>query len=376
MSEVTSPQPVAAPKPRLDSIDALRGFVMIIMALDHARGFFSNATFPPLDLDQGHAGWFFTRWITHYCAPCFFFLAGAGAFLAMGRGKTKKDLFHFLWTRGVWMIFLELTVVKLGWTFQLDYKNPSAMLMIWAIGWSMLILSLLIWLPFQWIMLYALVIVFGHNLLDPLDGKDLGAFNSWWIVLHKPGLVNPVGDFKLSILYPFLAWSGIVSGGFVFGAIYRWEADRRRWFLLTAGSIAVIAFFVLRLTGIYGDPQPWKPSIPVWKSALRVLDCQKYPPSLLYVLMTIGPAMFLLAWFERVQWKGLFAPVVIFGRVPMFFFLLHIFLTHGLAKLINTKFELPGIYAMWVLIVFLLYWPCRWFADLKKRRRDAWLGYF
>lgn len=350
---------------------------MIIMALDHTRGFFSGVDFQPLDLERGHAGWFLTRWITHYCAPCFFFLAGTGAFLSMGRGKTKTDLFHFLWTRGVWLIFLELTVLKLGWSFQLNYQAPSAMLMMWAIGWSLLVLSLLIWLPYPAIAVFAVLVVFGHNALDFLDQRqDLGAFGAWWIWMHKMGLVNPVGQFKLFIVYPFLPWAGIVALGYVFGALYRWEAERRLRMLIALGGGACAAFLLFRLTSVYGNPSPWDSSAPAWKAALRVLDCHKYPPSLVFALMTLGPAMFALAWFEKIDWKGWLSPVVMFGRVPMFYFILHLFLTHGLSRLINQKFGLPGIYAMWVLIVCLLYWPCRWFADVKKRRRDAWLGYF
>jgi len=201
-------------------------------------------------------------------------------------------------------------------------------------------------------------------------------FEPWWIFLNKMGVISPIGDFKIFIVYPTLAWSGIVTLGYVFGMFYRWEASRRAVLLKRLGVASVALFLLLRWTSVYGNPSPWNSEAPAWKAALRFLDCHKYPPSLLYTLMTLGPSMFLLAWFEKLDWKGWLSPLVTFGRVPMFYFILHLFLTHGLARLMGMKFGLWGIYGMWIAIVFLLYWPCRWFAELKQRRRDVWLGYF
>jgi len=364
--------------------------VMILMALDHTRDFFSNLRFQPEDLSQATPFLFFTRWITHFCAPTFFLLAGVGASLAMSRGKSTRQISRFLLTRGLWLVVLELTVIHFAWQF--DLRFPQILIVIWALGWSMVILSALVYLPRKAILAISLATIVLHNLLDGIDPESLGAFAPFWHILHAPGLVSQ--DPLVILGYPLIPWFAVMSLGFAMGGIFTWEPARRRRFLLQAGIGATVAFIVLRLINFYGDPNLWSPQKSFGLTLSSFGNATKYPPSLIYVLMTLGPTFIALALLENA--RGAVSRVIsVYGRVPMFYYILHLFLIHILAyvfavwqggdgSFLNLDVEsfpkwygtnLAGVYLAWVIVVVLLYWPCKWFADVKSRRTDWWLGY-
>ncbi len=372
-------------RPRLDAVDWLRGLVMALMALDHARDFFSGARVDPLDVANTTTALFFTRWVTHFCAPVFVLLAGAGA-----RLSRRPDLPRFLLTRGLWLVLLELTVVRFSWLFNLDYSFAVGQV-IWAIGWSMVALAALVRLPTGVVAAIGLGIIGTHNLLD--GREPAGAL---WSILHtgRPIVLPPGVTFVP--FYPVLAWIGVIAAGYGLGAVLtRPPESRQRW--LAAMGVALIAgFVVLRAADLYGDPHPWVPQATPLRTLLSFLNTTKYPPSLLYLMMTLGPALLVLVLAER----GLAAAVpalVTFGRVPLFYYLLHLPLIHGLAVLAalvvgrnaavlfsNTflfarpegyGFDLGVVYAVTATVLLLLYPACRWFAGVKARRRDVWLSY-
>jgi uncharacterized membrane protein len=387
-------QPVAVAG-RLESVDRLRGLVMVLMALDHCRGFFSNPMVNPTDLDQTSVPLFLTRWISHLCAPTFILLAGTGAYLSARRGMSKPALAWFLLTRGLWIVFLELTLVKFFWSFGLDVHNYNAGVL-WAIGWSMVVLAGLVFLPTWMVTAFGLVMIAGHNLLDPVQPADLGPLSNLWEILHRkemgrPPLVLFGGAIHFGTQYPLIPWVGVMAAGYGLGALLLRPAGQRRRWLLGLGAAACLGFVLLRAVNVYGDPDPWSPQRDKWFTALSFLNCHKYPPSLLYLLMTLGPALLLLVWFERApHLPG--RPLLIFGRVPMFFYLLHLPLVHALAigaalarygpALLAADrpppdygYSLPVIYAIWLGVVAVLYPACRWFAGVKQRHRTAWLSY-
>jgi uncharacterized membrane protein len=389
---------------RLYSVDALRGVVMVIMALDHVRDFFHvyAKTFDPLDPTKTWTALFFTRWITHFCAPTFVFLAGTGAFLSTRRGKTKKELSWFLLTRGLWLILLELTLVRFGWFFNFDYHFVFVQV-IWAIGWSMIALAGLVFLPTRLIAAFGLAMIFLHNLLDGVQAKDFGALRWLWVMLHETNIVFPRPGFLLLMAYPLIPWIGVVAAGYAFGEILTFERERRRRILFRIGLMAVALFIVLRALNFYGDPLRWTvQERGPWYTFLSFLNTQKYPPSLLFILMTLGPSIIALALFDRRREPGaLMRPFVIFGRVPMFYYLLHVPLMHlvavvfayvkyGRVEWLFLNWPPPGqpqlepqgygydlwvVYLVWLGVVIALYPLCRWFAGVKSRRRDAWLSY-
>jgi uncharacterized membrane protein len=384
------------PGGRLDSVDRLRGLVMVLMALDHARGYFTNPTVEPTDLDHAGAALFLTRWVSHLCAPTFIFLAGTGAYLAGSRGKSKSELAWFLLTRGLWIVFLGLTVVRLSWMFQLDFQNYNADVL-WAIGWSMVVLAGLVFLPTRAVTTIGLVMIAGHNLLDNVPPSAFGPFSDFWEVLHRKEMHRAVpleyfgGAICFDTQYPLVPWIGVMATGYGFGALLRGDPARRMKWLLGLGAGLCLSFLALRANNGYGDPDPWSRRSDGLFTALSFLNCHKYPPSLLYLLMTLGPAILLLALFEWApQCPG--RPLLIFGRVPMFFYLLHIPLIHALAlgaalfrygpSALNATeipadygYNLPVVYVIWLGVVLALYPLCRWFAGVKARRRDAWLSY-
>jgi uncharacterized membrane protein len=390
----TSVSAASTSRPRLDSIDVLRGLVMVIMALDHARGFYSNITFYPLDLDKTNVALFLTRWITHFCAPVFVFLAGTGAFLSTGRGKSTKELSWFLLTRGLWLVFLELTVIHcFGWTISLDFHHLGAGV-IWAIGWSMVVMAALVHLPVWAITAFGLAMVVGHNALDRITPEQFGAWSPLWKLLHVQGYFEYAKGFGFGVGYPLIPWIGVMAAGYGFGQLFRMETSARRRWLLGLGIAMTLLFVVLRGTGVYGDPDKW----PAQKNALwesfAFIHTRKYPPSLCYLLMTLGPAFLLLAALDRGTPRWL-KPVLVFGRVPLFYYLLHIPLINISSQLVKRVFlgppagpppvpgqpgppygfDLPIVYLAWICIVLLLYPACQWFAELKRRRREAWLSY-
>ena len=387
----TSAIPIASQPQRVTSVDLVRGIVMILMALDHTRDFFSVLRFQPEDLSKATPFLFFTRWITHFCAPTFFLLAGVGAALSMSRGKSTRQMSRFLFTRGLWLMFLEWTLYHFAWQF--DIKPPVFLLVIWALGLSMVILSALVYLPRKVIAAIAVVVIAGHNLLDGVNAQNLGAFGPWWHVLHAPGplMMKP---FMVFIGYPVIPWFAVMALGFTMGDIFKWEPERRRKFLIRAGLGMIVAFFVLRLPNLYGDSFHWSVQKSVGLTIASVGNATKYPPSLIYLLMTLGPTFIALALLENA--RGAVARAIsVYGRVPMFYYTLHLFLIHTLAvglalyqggdaSFLNLDTEafpkwygvsLAGVYLAWVIIVSLLYLPCRWFAGVKSRRRDWWLSY-
>jgi len=365
---------------------------MILMALDHTRDFFSNLRFRPEDLSQATPFLFFTRWITHFCAPTFFFLAGVGASIAMSRGKSKRQMSRFLFTRGLWLILLEVTLLRWEWGF--DMKPPVILIVIWALGASMVILSALVYLPKKVIFAISLATIALHNLFDGVKAESLGAIGGpLWHVLHVPGLASmkPL----IVVAYPLVPWFAVMAMGFAIGDVFTWEAPRRRKALLYGGIAATALFVVLRMINMYGDPNPWSSQKSFGLTLSSFGNATKYPPSLIYLLMTLGPMLIALALTENA--RGAVSRVVsIYGRVPLFYYFFHILVIHILAyafavwqggdgsflgldvasfpKWYGTN--LAGVYLAWATVVILLYLPCRWYASLKSRRTDWWLSYF
>ncbi len=373
-------------KTRINSIDVLRGIVMVVMALDHVRDYFSGFKFEPTDLQHAGTGLFFTRWVTHYCAPVFIFLSGTSAGLSAEResGEQRGRAWRLL-TRGLWLIVLEVTVVRLGWAFDVNYSLVFLQV-IWAIGISMVALSGLIFLPRLLIVFIGLVMIFGHNLLDGVH--PAGSMGVLWDFLHVQGPLRYGHGNTLFIIYPLIPWIGVMAVGYCFGAIFRMEEGGRNRWLYGIGLGAMTLFVALRGVNGYGDPSPWHAQGAWWRTVLSFINCSKYPPSLLYLLMTLGPAIAAMPLLERMSGRvgGVFK---VYGRVPLFYYILHIYLVHGLAVGASylfrggehvEVFSHPGyslgvVYGVWVLAVVILYFPCRWFMGVKMRRREWWWSY-
>ncbi len=399
-----------SPRRRVDSIDLLRGIVMVLMALDHVRDFVFKGTlqFNATDFTQTTPEIFFTRWVTHFCAPVFVFLAGTGAYLQRTRGKSVHDLSWFLLTRGLWLIVLEFTIIRFGITFDLSYQVIGLPQVIWVIGVGMIILAGLIRLPTAVTGGLGVAIICLHNLLDQFPtyqfrgpGSPAPTVLQWvWAFLHAPNAFLPVGHSGriIVVLYAILPWVGVMAAGYAFGAVYTLTPSVRRRVLLQLGSAAVVAFLVLRFLNGYGDPNPWAHQAIPRYTWLSFLNVSKYPPSLDFALMTLGPAILALAWFERVNPSGIAAPLIIFGRVPMFYYLLQWYAAHGLALAVvvalhqhptwlvwhtfpppqapaGAGVRLRTTYLIWFAVIALLYPLCRWYAGVKARRRDWWLSY-
>jgi len=397
---------------------------MVIMMLDHTRDFvhFQATLFDPTDVARTTPMLFFTRWITHFCAPLFVFLAGTGAYFQSLRGKPKRELSWFLLTRGLWLVFLELTIVRVLLFFNVDFGGLASFLqVIWAIGWSMIVLAGLIHLPVTAIAAIGVAMIALHNLLDGVPvtswqgpGSPIpGFWASVWHVLHVPGLIFPFGANgpPALVLYPLIPWVGVMAAGYSFGSVYRLEAAVRRRYLVRMGLLLTAAFIVVRAINIYGDPSPWAQQDTALKTVLSFLAVSKYPPSLLFLLMTLGPAFLFLAWAERndsgaghsgaprapsaLALRNFF---ITYGRVPLFFYLLQWITAHTLAIVAGviagrpidylfdnlgiaapakpgSGFGLVTVYALWILGVLLLYPLCRWYAKVKATRRDWWLSY-
>ena len=404
----------AAPRPRLDSVDLLRGIIMVVMSLDHVRDFFTHLRFAPEDLQQTWPMLFFTRWITHFCAPCFFLLAGTGAFLSSTRGRSAQQIRKVLWTRGLWLVALELTVMGFGWTFLPGWSYGGV---IWALGWSMVILSVLVRLPIRWLAGVSLAVIALHNLLDYVRPQQ-GIANVVMSLLHAPNFFPIAPQRAMWIeLYSLVPWFAVMGVGYALGALYQFDAERRRTLLVRVGITAIALFCVLRITNIYGNPGgipcvacgnssgDFAPQPSFAKTVMSFLDVEKYPPSLQFLLMTLGPSLIALALFERINTAGegivaAFSRVVLaFGRVPMFYYVLHIYLIHLMAGGVAVLFHQPTavmhggfiaqpngiplgyghslrfIYLIWAIANVLLYFPCRWFMQYKRTHRQWWLSY-
>ncbi len=386
---------VSVKRVRIESIDIVRGVVMILMALDHVRDFFGNSGLNPTDLATTTVPLFFTRWITHFCAPVFFLLTGTGAYLSLSR-KTKRELSYFLFTRGLWLIFLELVPLRcLGLQFNFDY-HVTLVFVLWALGWAMIVLSALVYLPDSVVTALGVVMIVTHNLLDSVHSG-----NPLWTILHSQNVILATPQHVVFVAYPLIPWVGVTAAGYGLGRIYGWATGRRKMFLARLSVGLIAAFFVLRGINGYGDPQRWAVQKSTAFIVLSFLNTMKYPPSLLFLLMTLGPAMLCL-WALEGRTPPVLPPVLIIGKVPMFYYVLHIPLIHVLAVLVcyvrygqvhwmfespslrhfpitappGWGFSLPTIYLVWAVVVLALYPLCRWFAALKQRRSDPWLSYF
>jgi uncharacterized membrane protein len=380
----------------------LRGLVMVIMALDHVRDFFSNAYFfDPTDLTQTNAALFLTRWITHFCAPVFVFLAGTGAFLSTSRGKTKKELAVFLLSRGLWLVFLDLFFVHtFGWWFNFDYHLLYGDVL-WALGWSMVVMAGLVFLPVWSITTIGVAMVASHNLFDVVRADGYGSFRWLWAILHSGDILEPLPGVHFVPGYPLVPWIGVMAAGYGFGTLLLRPPDERRKWLLRLGIGLTLTFIVMRVTNVYGDPHAWVIQKTRLFTFFSFINCEKYPPSLLYLLMTLGPAIIALALFERIS-HPFSRPIVILRRVPLFFYLLHLVIIHELAVAFayarygqadwmfrnvtvpansvlpyppGYGYSLTVVYAIWLAVVLILYPACQWFASVKSRHREAWLSY-
>ncbi len=385
-------------KQRIFSVDVLRGLIIVIMALDHTREYVNAQaiTFNPEDLTKTTYAFFFTRWITHFCAPVFAFTAGLGAFLKLERGGTKAELSRFLWTRGLWLVFLELTAVRFTFFFSLT-DNPTFLLVFWMLGVGMIALAALIHLPFRVLAGLSIAMIALHNLLDKITPAQFGGYGWIWNVLHQPGMVYP--DPAVIAGYPLIPWVGVMAAGFCFGRIYRLPDERRRKTLIMLGLALTAAFIVLRFVNVYGDLRPWEVQPRPGFTLLAFLKTNKYPPSLLYLLMTLGPAILLLGLIDRVR-PAVNNALLVFGRTPQFFFIMHIAVIHLLAVALgyytygaqpflwtpppgvggtgypeNYGWSLGTTYLAWMTVVVVMYPMCRILANLKATRREWWLSY-
>ena len=379
---------------RIEAVDVVRGVIMIIMALDHTRDFFGIPGQNPTDLATASPALFLTRWITFFCAPVFFLLTGTGAYLSLRR-KSPGELSRFLLTRGLWLIFLELVVLRcLGYQFNFDYR-VTMLLVLWALGWAMITLSALVRLPAFAVTAIGAVMIVGHNLFDSLKWA-----NPLWSILHSPGFVVNTPSHIVFAAYPLIPWVGVTAVGYGLGQIYGWDAGRRRAFLLRLGLALTLAFLVIRGINIYGDPSHWMRQKTAVFTVLSFLNATKYPPSLLFLLMTLGPAMIFLCAVDRGTPRML-RPALVIGKVPLFYYMLHFPLIHLLAVITcyvrygsahwmfespdlghypfsappGWGYSLPVVYLVWALVVVTMYPLCRWFAALKQRRSDTWLSY-
>ena len=383
---------------RLAAIDALRGLVMVLMALDHAREFFhvGAMTFQPTDLAQTTPVLFFTRWVTHLCAPTFALLAGVGVWLRLQRpGETRASLSRYLVTRGLWLVLLEIVVMRLAMNFTWSLAYPPLLLVLWMLGLSMMALAALIWLPARVVLVASAVVIVGHHVFDGVRAADLGSVAGLWRVLHEPGVV-PLGGIIAIVGYPLIPWVAVMGAGFGMGPLFALPQPVRGRRLLGAGLLLCVMFVVLRWVNVYGDPVPWTSQPSATFTLLSFLNTTKYPPSLAFLLMTLGPALLLLAWMERRGWQP-GHPLVVLGRVPLFFFVSHFWALHAMAAVAALvtygsaaraflAMPLPSMggpanafpagfgYPLWVaylawVAVLVLLWPaCQWAAGARASR--------
>jgi uncharacterized membrane protein len=402
--------PRQAPAPenagrRATVVDVLRGLVMVLMPLDHTREFFTRYSGNPLDPQHTTLLLYLTRWITHLCAPVFVFLAGTSIFLQQQR-KIRSHLSQHLLARGLWLIIVELTFVHLVFNFHWQW-NIQILEVIWAIGASMMVMAVLIHLRLRGVLLIGACLVVGHNLLDGVTPASLGRLGWLWQVLHVPGLISGQSMTPPIILvaYPLLPWVGVMALGYASGKVLVQAREMRRHWNLRAGLILLVAFGMLRWTNLYGDPVRWSSQSTWWRTGLSFMNVQKYPPSLLFLLVTLGIAALIAAGIESAEqrdaWGRVRSVLQVYGRVPFFYFLLHIALTHLLALVVSaargenwrwwiTEFPSGGVltghppgygyglamvWCIWIFVVVLCYPACKWYAGVKKRSRNSLLSY-
>jgi uncharacterized membrane protein len=401
--EGTGPSPPDIQPARLACVDLLRGTVMLLMALDHARRYFTASNFTPEDLAHTSGAIFFTRLITHFCAPVFFLLVGVGTFLSVSQGRSVAQVSHFLWTRGLWLMFLELTIIGYAWTFVFPFGYGGV---IWALGLSMIAMALIVRLQRRSIAVLGTAIIVGHNLLDRITPAEFDRLSGIWFILHQPGTfwIKP-GQVAFLVVFPLIPWVGVMALGYVLGALLLRE-DRRK-VIFAIGAVLTISFFLLRAFNLYGNGMathavypdaagPWKPQPTMVLTIVSFLNTQKYPASLQFLLMTLGPSLMALTWFDKIRTEGGLAGVLlVFGRVPLFYYVLHLYFIHAMAVWIALAFHqptawllyggfllnpvpngyghgLPFIYAMSAIAVGLLYLPCKWFMNFKQEHKSWW----
>lgn len=360
-SGVMSP---ADPRPRLDSIDLMRGIVMVLMVLDHTKGTFWTAPFDPLNADVTNLPTYLTRWITHFCAPAFCFLMGTGAYLS-GRRRTRSELSRFLLSRGLWLVFLEVTVVKFGLQFNFSLESTIA-LVFWSLGWSLVFLSAIVFFPARVVGAIGVVLIVAHNLLDGIKPEIFGPLRPLWLILHQPGEISLTAQSRLLVAYPLIPWVGVAAAGFGFGEIVTMETKRRRTIMITLGLAMTAAFFLLRTIDFYGDPLKWAPRASALRTGFSFFNCQKYPPSLLFLLMTLGPMIVLLSLLER---DVIPAPIsrflITLGRVPLFYFVAQWYVIKALAIVVAAArgFSPDYLYVPGVPAPPGSSSTCRWFTS-------------
>ena len=399
LSAAPPPQGRIAPfRQRVDVVDVMRGLIMILMALDHTRDFFGDASASPTKLATTTTALFFTRWVTHFCAPTFFLLTGTGAYLSRGR-RSVVDLSRFLVTRGIWLIVLEVTVARFLWQFNLDYRL-TLLNVLWALGWAMITLGVIVHLPLRAIGAIGVVMIAAHNLFDRVGAASFGAWAPVWSMLHIPSIIMPGPAHVVFDAYPLIPWIGVTAVGYVLGSLWDLSAERRRAVLLRLGLGCVAAFLVLRGFNVYGDPGPWSVQPRATMTLVSFLNLNKYPPSLLFLLMTIGPVLLALRALND-RTPALLGPARVIGKVPMFYYLMHVLLLHLIAagasllrygtmrpamesptldkfpmtQLPDWPAGLPVVYLVWFTVVLALYPLCKWYAEVKRRSSNPWLSY-
>ena len=385
---------------RIESIDILRGIVMVLMALDHVRGYFFWGSFTSnlTDLSTTTPIFFFTRVITHFCAPVFVLLTGVSAYL-YGQKKNKYELSKFLFTRGIWLIFLEIIVNNFLWFFDPSF-SMILLQVIWAIGFGMLFLSGLVYLSNKTILIFGLSIVFFHNLLDffVFEGKSVGSI--LWYFLHQMAVVEVSDSTSIIFGYPVLPWIGLMAVGYVLGSVFIYYQPKERCSLLIKyGLYSIILFLIVRFLDIYGDPNPFSMQKSLSSTIMDFFNTTKYPPSLLFILMTIGPSLLVLAYVEKIKNK-ITDFFIVFGRVPLFYYFLHILVIHILAiiilifnggdftimlnmtpylgdqqQLVEYGYPMWVVYLIWFVVILILYPLCYKYMKYKSSSNKWWLSY-
>lgn len=387
---------------RIKSIDTIRGLIMVIMALDHVREYFhiTALTANPLDPATSYPALFFTRWITHYCAPSFMLLSGISAYLS-GQNKTAAETSTFLLKRGFWLVIVEITFMTFGFTFDITFQT-TILAVLWALGTSMLVLGLFVrFFSPKAILIFGLILIFGHNLFDLVKPVPESGFDIFLGIFMKgAGLFLPRGDGgNIFILYVILPWAGVMMSGYGLGIIFNrtFPEQKRRRLLIQSGLAAIVLFVVLRLTNVYGDQAPWTAQSESLRTFFSFMNASKYPPSLIFVLMTIGPILILLALTEHTD-NPLTRFFTVYGKVPFFYFMLHFYVIHIFTMIavlssgytwqqatapdlffkfrpVDFGYNLGMVYVIWITLVLALYYPCRWFGNYRERNKKWWLSY-
>jgi len=390
--------------PRLGCVDLLRGIVMVLMALDHSRSFFSSLHFAPEDVANTSGTLFFTRWLTHFCAPVFFLLAGTGPSLSLSQGRSVQQISRLFWTRGLWIVFLALTVVSYAWTYIFPFWFSDVL---WSLGWSMVAMALLIRLPVSAVATVGVVIVLTHNLLDRMTPAAFGTLAPFWVILHGHGWfwIKP-GKLGFFVLFALIPWIGVMAVGYALGFLLQ-RANWRK-LIFSIGAILTLAFALLRVFHLYGNSQssllpwaegiagPWRVQPTLILTIVSFFNTVKHPASLQFLLMTLGPALMALPWLDRIKPdRGPARILLVFGRAPLFFYVLHLFLIHSMAVWtalvlhqpaawllyggpllqappLGYGHGLPFIYAMWATALALLYPVCKWFMNFRQQHPEYW----